>query len=177
MDHCIDPWNNTDESQNYYFEQRHPDKWSPYCKNPFMVKSRKCKIVRSAWKQIRGCWREAGRDREKGWRRRHFGRGASFHLSDCGDCFTSVYVYQDLPSCLPWKESLLSVDVYFLACQWYVNKAIEIFKILLLNNCQELFSRAPFVRIRDKPGPKVASQKSLVPKETRVFCVEFSPTG
>lgn len=58
-----------------------------------------------------------------------------------------------------------------------LNKAIEIFKILLLNNCQELFSRAPFVRIRDKPGPKVASQKSLVPKETRVFCVEFSPTG
>ena len=71
------------------------------------------------------------------------------------------HVYQDLPSCLSWMESLLSVDVQFIACPWYLNKAIEIVKIPLLNNCQELFSRAPFVRIRDKPGPKVASQESL----------------
>ena len=84
------------------------------------------------------------------------------------------HVYQDSPSCLSWMESLLSVDVQFIACPWYLNKAIEIFKIPLLNNCQELFSRAPFVRIRDKPRPKVAIQESPVPNKTRVFSVEFS---
>ena len=39
------------------------------------------------------------------------------------------HVYQDSPSCLSWMESLLSVDVQFIACRWYLNKAIEIFKI------------------------------------------------
>lgn len=93
---------------------------------PFIVKCSKRQLIGSGGTQSRGCL-QGGRDCNGG-ADGNFWRGGSAHRLDCVGGCVSAYVRQNLSSRPLKMDSVLYVEMQFIACQRYLDKAIYILK-------------------------------------------------